>query len=111
MNDPRPYTADELARIQTALAERAPKFGSCPLCGTDNWAVAPGLVDLDLRSNLSSGKVIVGGPSYPNLVFICNRCGNTVLMNVFTLGLHDLFGLTPAEPAEVTPADVPGAPS
>ncbi len=32
-------------------------------------------------------------PAYPTLPLMCNNCGNTVLLNVYTLGIADIWPL------------------
>ena len=40
----------------------------------------------------------------PCAVLVCQRCGNTILLNLMTLGLGDL--LTPPQPGPGIPASV-----
>jgi hypothetical protein len=103
--NPRDFTPEEMARITATVHEHAPNFDKCPLCGTDNWGVGPGYVTLPIQPQRTSGSLlVVGWPSFPMLTIICRRCGYTVLMNIYNLGLADMFGLTPvAKPTHEVP--------
>ncbi len=110
MPEPKNLSAEELARVQQALNEKAPQFKACPLCGTDNWTVVSGAISLTIQPQRTSGTlVLAGGPMLPEIAFVCTHCGNTVLMNAYVLGLADLFGFkdreTPA--SDTTPSPAP----
>lgn len=107
MKDPKQFTEAEFARIQQALTEKAPQFKACPLCGTDNWTVVPGLVTLTIQPERTSGSIVLaGGPMLPNIAFLCIRCGNTILLNTNLLGIADLFRPAPkSEGSDNTPSE------
>ncbi|MGD9581599.1 MAG: hypothetical protein AB7V50_09520 [Vampirovibrionia bacterium] len=46
----------------------------CPLCGNSGFTLLDGFINNTIQDNLSSGLVI-GGPSVPTIVLVCNNCG------------------------------------
>jgi hypothetical protein len=74
-------------QIIETIQQRAQGLGSCTLCNRAQWVLANGLVILSLSENLE--EVSLGGPSLPCAALVCQNCGNTLLINLVTLGLTD----------------------
>jgi len=108
-------TPDQQVRVTNILRMKLTE--PCPLCLTKNWQFGENLVMLETlpsppprhRSTtlLSTWATSSGGPlyrprpspSYPTLPVMCQNCGNTVLLNVYKLGIADLWqGQIPATP-------------
>ncbi len=99
MDAPNPAPASpppHVARIIERLQEVVPDFPACPICRTlSGFELGPGLVYLAVSP--------FGGPLIPPFlgptsaqacaVLTCKKCGNTVLINLATLGLNELTGL------------------
>ena len=94
MNEPRPriLSAAELARVQRAIAEHAPNFKSCPLCGQDKWGIVATAHNIALAQRTSGSLMLTGGLFVPLLPVICQVCGNTVFFSMYQLGIQDMFG-------------------
>jgi ribosomal protein S27AE len=82
---------DVLDEILAALNERLDnKTRPCPICGQLAWGLEKGgfvtvvLTDKPL-------KLALGGKGLPLVVLGCQNCGNSVLINLYTLGLGDLI--------------------
>ena len=86
------FTPEELARINAAIEERTGGLKPCWLCGTTTWSIFPGVADLTFQPKGIEGTERIR-TSTSNLVFVCQKCGHTVMLNAFTLGLADIFGL------------------
>lgn len=92
------FSQEDTDRILARIRERAPTVRSCPLCGTMNgYTLVPTLVKLML-SEPHTPQIVVGNQAMPFAVLICNQCGNTLFVNLFTIGLGDISGLTQDAP-------------
>lgn len=100
-----PTQSDDLQRIIQAVQERAPG-ATCPFCRTNSFTLAEGSVQMTVVPFHFPGGLPLrfGGPTMPCAVLVCQRCGNTILLNLMTLGLGDL--LTPPQPGPGIPASV-----
>lgn len=98
------FTEEQRKKVLDAInAKMGEVIRTCPICGTSNWGIqGNGLVYLQLVPPGTQGLVI-GGVSLPNVVVMCQHCGNTVMLNVFVLGVADLFGLKAGPPPETPP--------
>lgn len=85
------FNEAELKRIADVVREKG-GYRPCPICSKANWGVAPGAVHLVMQPR-GEESLRVDGDVLPSVVFICGTCGYTFLMNVFVLGLGDLFGV------------------
>lgn len=88
-----PFTEDEKQKILATIKAQVPKIGNCPVCGNSNWTLADGYIQLPVQDKL--GSVVLGGPVLPCVAIVCTNCGNTVLLNVFALGLKDMLEKKP----------------
>jgi hypothetical protein len=86
------FTAEQRQQIADNVARKAPTIGACFLCGTRDWQLGDGIVNLRL-SDQAGGELVSGGRVLPSIPLLCTNCGNTVLLNVFTTGLGDLLGV------------------
>src|SRR4051812_11351231 len=79
-----PLSEEELAQVDKWLKEvcRQP---TCEMCGTSNWIVGRNLGSILVSD--THGRTSLGGTSYPAVVVICGRCGNTKLLNAMVLRL------------------------
>ncbi|HEV3040253.1 MAG TPA: hypothetical protein VHA33_20990 [Candidatus Angelobacter sp.] len=91
------FTPEQNERIVQKLVEKIGTNKACPMCGRSGWLVNDGLVLLTLQSP-AQAAITIGGKALPSLTITCTTCGNTVFLNVFTLGLGDVLGMVPAPP-------------
>ncbi len=104
---PNPPETDE--RILAAIHEKVPELGPCSICRTSSgYVLAEGFVSLVLQSFGATGFVI-GGQALPCIALTCRRCGNTVLLNAYVLGLGELLAPVMKEtpPSPTQPLVVP----
>jgi hypothetical protein len=98
------FTPEQRQVIANAImekrAENAPAM-KCPVCYTSNWSIGDGVVRMVLQYNV--GIVTLAGPSYPLIPLLCSNCGNTLLLNAFTLGVAELLGIHANVPAALPP--------
>jgi hypothetical protein len=94
------FTRDQKQKIGDAIlakrAQDAPPI-TCPVCQTSHWNIGDGFVRLVLQNEPT--KIMLSGPSYPLVPLLCVNCGNTQLLNAFTLGVADMFGIEAGIPA------------
>jgi hypothetical protein len=120
-------SAEESRRISAAVGEKIKN--PCALCGASAWGWLPNLVSLpttpyetasqqptgkrallrnitDVASEASGLSAVAShlaytppSPSYPLLPVLCHHCGNTLLLNVYTLGIADIWPLVVSERA------------
>lgn len=81
---------EEKKRIVEALQSRGALL-PCPRCTNPNFTLFDYLLSHSVYAR--SGAFIVGGPSLPVLVVICNRCGFVAEHALGSLGLMDLSQL------------------
>ena len=80
---------DQAELVITAINEKLGGDLICPVSGDSHW---------ELQENLAfipAHKGVVGAPMYPTVVLLCETCGNTVLLNLFKLGLAEQFEIEP----------------
>ena len=70
-------------RIIAALKAKAPN-PKCPLCQHTEWGVPAYYMSLAVSSNVN--EIRLGGRILPLVPVNCANCGNTHLVNLFTLG-------------------------
>ncbi len=69
------------------LDEKWPKNKrACEICGTSQWSLSS---DLITPMIFNAGNLSIGGNSYPQLMVICNNCGNTKYINTVVMGLTE----------------------
>jgi hypothetical protein len=86
--------AQAVAKIKARIAEVVPNVENCSFCGTKSgYTLNIGVVQLkvnDFKNAAADAPTL----SFPNAILVCQNCGNTVLLNLYVLGLPDLTGLT-----------------
>lgn len=102
-----PFTDAELARINAAINEKAGGLKACPVCATNEWHIGPGRTEFALipRDPARAQE----GVSASGLLIVCVKCGYMFAMNVFVLGLGDLFGVKSISQAKAEEAKAAGA--
>ena len=70
--------------IVKALNERGAKL-PCSRCGNDSFSLLPGYFNQTLQPGLKG--MVLGGPSVPSVVLVCNQCGYLSQHALGTLGL------------------------
>ena len=58
----------------------------CEVCGKDKWTLVPDLIS----PALFEGGMVIGGMTYPQVMIVCNTCGNTKYFNAIVIGVLDL---------------------
>lgn len=111
-----PLSPLQSQRISEAVGQKVKN--PCPLCGQRDWGWGPDLVVLQAQRYSTAPDLTVGlaaiwraggqpspldrlkemgilppdpPPAYPTLPVMCNTCGNTVLLNVYMLGIADIW--------------------
>ena len=82
-------TADQQDRVLRTIKERVGGDVKCPLCGHISWIFGDGVAVITSQPTLTYSAVPDKG--LPALPMVCRQCGNTHFLNVFALGLGDLF--------------------
>ena len=77
--------------IIKALEERGAKL-PCPRCGNQSFTLIGGYFNQTIQTDLKG--MVLGGPSVPSVVVVCNRCG---YLSQHALGA---LGLLPKEEAK-----------
>jgi hypothetical protein len=94
------YTDEQNARIRRALDEKL--TGVCPLCAQRAWVIGHGLTMIQAVGPPTEHALDTVTYSYPSLPVMCLACGNTILMNVYVLGISDIWRLE--SPSPTTPS-------
>ena len=76
----------KIEKIVAQLSTRAPNSGACQVCKNGRYTIAPHLVTPLI--NQEEG-LLMGGPSYPQVMLICGNCGHTRYHNVIALGVEN----------------------
>jgi hypothetical protein len=59
--------------------------GGCPICGDTKWTILDYVVQpITLGGN---NAINLGGPGYPQVMILSNKCGYTVFLNAVVMGL------------------------
>lgn len=64
--------SEEKEKIIKALEERSAK-NPCPRCGNQQFALLDGYFNQTIQNKLEG--IVIGGPSIPSVIVVCNRCG------------------------------------
>jgi hypothetical protein len=57
----------------------------CPVCGDNQWTIADHFVQPITRG--AANSLNLGGPGYPQVMLISNKCGYTMYFNAVVIGL------------------------
>lgn len=74
------------AEVKAAVAahiERTWTSRTCPMCGSNRWAVHA-YVPVELSPRI---EAVWGGQVLPSAGIVCQTCGNTVLVNLIVAGV------------------------
>lgn len=74
---------DEKERIK-AWVEAKSKTAECPVCGNTNWIIGDHIVQPVTNG---SGRVLLGGAAYPQVMLVSTECGYTRYFNAILMGL------------------------
>ncbi|MBU1209929.1 MAG: hypothetical protein KJ587_01490 [Alphaproteobacteria bacterium] len=97
MADDSKLTKDQKDRALAWLNQKWVGNKACPVCAQNHWTIA----DHAVTPSISHGSgLIIGGPSYPHALVICNNCGHTLFFNAVLMGI--LRDEKPAKPEEKT---------
>lgn len=90
------YNFDTEARAEI-LAAIKQKRGviKCYVCDTEKWTLGEGFIALPLLENFYLNKR--GKGNLVGIALICEKCGNTLLMNIGQLDLSHLVAPSPEE--------------
>lgn len=83
MNNKKP-TQEEIIKKLTEKVNNQPI--KCSICNKSNFTILDKFINQPVMDEIS-GNFIIGGPSLPMAVLVCNHCGNTYFVNLSVLGL------------------------
>lgn len=109
-----PFTVEQSQKVAAAILAKAKH--PCALCGQWNWKYGDRLIILEggpeptpslyvlayrQRNQPDLGKTLGPlPPVYPVLPLWCENCGNTLLLNVYQLGVAEIWqGQIPPKPS------------
>jgi len=75
---------EDKQRIIKALEEHGAKL-PCPRCGSVNFTLLDGYFNQTVQSEVQG--IVIGGPSIPSVVVVCNQCGYLIQHALGILGL------------------------
>ena len=75
---------DHLKKINQWFNEKAKKPFICEVCGHKDWGVEEYIVTPTIIEN---NTVLVGGKALPQIVLVCNHCGNIKYFSAVKMGL------------------------
>jgi ribosomal protein L32 len=84
MPDQHGKLTDEEAKKATAWLNAHTKLHGCPSCGSNRWTLAPHLVNL---MTYAGRAIVIGGPTYPAILLVCNECGHFRLHSAIVAGV------------------------
>lgn len=82
-------TTHQQERVLQTIRDRIGGDIRCPLCGRSNWIFTEGVAVISAHETLND--LAVPDRGLPALPLVCRQCGNTHFLNIFALGLGDLF--------------------
>ena len=78
-------SADEKQKIITALQNRQALL-PCPRCHKQKFTLLDGYFNQTIQQNINTG-LIIGGPSVPSAIIVCENCGYMSQHALGVLGL------------------------
>jgi len=97
---------EAMNKIVQAISEHVPNVEPCPFCGTrSGYTLTDGLVQM--RVNDFGSVPVAGAPgrALPLVVMSCKKCGHTLFLNVYQLGLPELTSLN-RNTSDITRPDI-----
>lgn len=77
-------TEEERLKVLQWLKEHWTESNKCPISGHNMWQLAEHLV---YPLTYTGRGILVGGPTYPQVMLICGGCGYTIYLNAAMMGL------------------------
>jgi len=81
-------SSEEKQRIIAILSKKGAN-NPCPRCNQNNFTLLDGYFNQTIQQTISS--VVLGGPSVPSAIIVCNNCG---YMSQHALGVLGLIPIT-----------------
>ncbi len=82
----------DLVVLQTQHHETAPELGTLArLASSPPSSESSGLSSFSRLTEQLAGRRTPAPASYPMLLVMCKNCGNTMMLNVYTLGIADIW--------------------
>ena len=81
------FDAEARTAILAAIKLKRPVI-RCYVCDTEKWTLAEGFIALPLLANFYVGRR--GDGNIVCIALVCDKCGNTLLINTGQLGLSHL---------------------
>ena len=74
----------ESFRRKTAEALNEKKaVSSCPRCGHNEFTLGRGIAYISVDESPTGDRILIGGPTIPSMMIICEHCGALGLMDDF----------------------------
>jgi hypothetical protein len=81
-------------KVQARMVELGANISRCPVCQTDaGFTISDKVVHLILADFGVPPSLMPAKGFQPCVSMLCNKCGYTMLVNLFVLGLGELTGL------------------
>jgi hypothetical protein len=77
-------TAEEKEKVQKWIDDKSKHPAACPVCGDERWIIADHLITPE---PVSGGRLLYGGPAYPQFMLISVGCGYTRYFNAVISGI------------------------
>jgi transcription elongation factor Elf1 len=82
MNDKKPTQKSIIEKLTEKVDNEPIK---CSICNQSNFTILDKFINQPVMDEIS-GNFVIGGPSLPMAVLVCNNCGNTYFVNLNVLG-------------------------
>ena len=82
----------ESLRLKTAEAlNEKNALNSCPRCGHNEFTLGRGIAYISFDESPTGESIVIGGPTIPSMMIICEHCGYISFHAIGALGLMDDF--------------------
>ncbi len=78
-------SSNEKQKIVDALSKKGANL-PCPRCNTKNFTLLDGYFNQTIQQKLTA-DLVLGGPSVPSIIVVCNNCGYISQHALGVLGL------------------------
>ena len=92
--------AQQWAIVDALKSKMGERRTNCPISGDSNWQVQNKLANIPAADDPNA--IGLGDAAFPTAVLVCNTCGYTLFLNLYTLGIAEEFGLSPKVVADVS---------
>ncbi len=79
----------EMKNKITKILEEKRALQPCQRCGHTHFSLLDGFANLPIHQEIS-GNIIIGGPTIPCILTVCNNCGNLNFHATGALGLNPI---------------------